>query len=99
MFGLSHNMTAKAPLHWLTWLGAALLALTVFGLRLDVPTTTGDVRFVRVSMLVGLLAFSAATYFAAVRLVLRYAWPRCTIWLVLGVAIALRVLVLIEPPG
>jgi alpha-1,6-mannosyltransferase len=91
-------MTAKAPQRWLTWLGAALLALTMFGLLLDVPATTGDVRFLRVSMLVGLLVFSAAIYFAAVRLILRHTWPRCTIWVVLGVAVALRVLLLTEPP-
>jgi alpha-1,6-mannosyltransferase len=70
----------------------------MFGLLLDVPATTGDVRFLRVSMLVGLLVFSAAIYFAAVRLILRHTWPRCTIWVVLGVAVALRVLLLTEPP-
>jgi len=91
-------MTANAPLRWLTWLGAALLALTIFALLLDVPASTGDVRFLRVSMLVGLLALSAGIYFAAVRLILRHTWPRCAIWIVLGVATALRGLLLTEPP-
>ena len=91
-------MTPKAPLYWLTWLGTALVALTISGLLLDVPARTGDVRFLRVSMLVGLLAFSAGIYFAAVRLILRHTWPRCTIWIVLGVATALRGLLLTEPP-
>jgi hypothetical protein len=75
-----------------------LLTLTVFGLLLDVPETTGDVRIVRVGMLVGLLALSATVYFASARLILRYAWPRCAIWVVLGVAIALRALLLTAPP-
>jgi hypothetical protein len=92
-------MTAKAPLRWLTWLGAALLALTIFGLLLDLPAATGDLRSLRVSILLGLLAFSAAIYFVAARLVLRHSWPRGTIWLVLGVASALRVLLLTEPPN
>jgi alpha-1,6-mannosyltransferase len=91
-------MTAKAPLRLLTWLGAALLALTIFGLLLDVPATSGDLHSRRVSMLLGLLAFSAAIYFAAVRLILRHTWPRGTIWLVLAVATLLRVVLLTEPP-
>jgi len=49
-------------------------------------------------MLLGLLALPTAAYFAAVRLILRYAWPRCAIWVVLGVAIALRALLLTAPP-
>ena len=32
-----------------------MLTLTAFGLLLDVPETTGDVRIVRVGMLVGML--------------------------------------------
>jgi alpha-1,6-mannosyltransferase len=75
-----------------------LLTLTAFGLLLDVPETIGDLRIVRVGMLVGMLTLSAAAYFAAVRLILRYAWPRCTIWVVFGVAIALRALLLTAPP-
>jgi alpha-1,6-mannosyltransferase len=91
-------MTARPPLCCLAWLAAALLALTVFGLLLDVPLTAGEVRLVRMAELVGLLVLSAAVYFAAVRLVLRYAWPRTTTWLVLGVAMALRALLLTAPP-
>ena len=76
-----------------------MLTLTVFGLLLDSPETTGDVRIVRVGMLVGLLALSAAVYFVSARLILRYAWPRCAIWVVLGVAIALRALLLTRSPS
>ena len=35
-------MTARMPLRWLVWLGTALLALTLFGLLLDVPAAEGD---------------------------------------------------------
>jgi hypothetical protein len=75
-----------------------LLTLTAFGLLLDVPDSTGDVRIVRVGMLVGLGALSTAIYLAAVRLILCYAWPRCAVWVVLGVAIALRALLLTARP-
>jgi alpha-1,6-mannosyltransferase len=91
-------MTARMPLRWLLWLGTALLALTLFGLLLDVPAVAGDERAFRVTILLGLLVLAAAVYFAAVRLILRHAWPRGTVWLVVGVAIALRVLLLTAPP-
>lgn len=91
-------MTARTPLHWLVWLGTALLALTLTGLVVDVPAAVGDVRLFRLRMLLGLLVLAAAVYFAAVRLILRHAWPRGTVWVVVGVAIALRVLLLAAPP-
>jgi alpha-1,6-mannosyltransferase len=86
------------PLRWLVWLGTALLALTLFGLLLDVPAAEGDGRAFRVTILLGLLVLAAAVYFATVRLILRYAWPRGTVWIVVGVAIALRLLLLTVPP-
>jgi alpha-1,6-mannosyltransferase len=91
-------MTARTPLRWLPWLGAALLTLTLFGLLLDVPATAGDSRVLNVRLLLGLLVLASAVYFAAVRLILRYAWPRDTVWVVVGVAIALRALLLAAPP-
>ena len=91
-------MTARVPLRWLVWLGTALLALTLFGLLLDVPAAEGDGRAFRVTILLGLLVLAAAVYFATVRLILRYAWPRGTVWIVVGVAIALRLLLLTAPP-
>ena len=72
--------------------------LTVFALLVDVPSTVGEVHVLRVATLVGLLALSSTVYFAAVRLVLRYTWPRGTLGAVLGVAIVLRALLLIPPP-
>ena len=91
-------MRARGPLCWLAWLGTALLMLTVFALLLDIPGTVDKTRIVRVATLVGLLALSSIVYFAAVRLVLRHTWPGGTLWAVLGVAIALRALLLIPSP-
>nr|WP_294524080.1 glycosyltransferase 87 family protein [uncultured Rhodopila sp.] len=85
-------------MRWVVCLGAALLALTFFGLLLDVPSAASDMRVVSLSMLLGLLVVAASVYFAAVHLILRCAWPRGTVWIVLGVAIALRLLLLATPP-
>jgi len=79
-------------------LGGALLLLTLAGLLLDLPGSAGRVRIARVNILVGLLVAASAAYFAAVRLILRHAWPRRTLWLVLAVGVGLRALLLTEPP-
>jgi alpha-1,6-mannosyltransferase len=91
-------MTTKMPLCSLAWLGTALLALTLSGLLVDVPATAGAMHVFRVRMLLGLLVVAAVVYFAAVHLILRCAWPRGTVWIVVGVTIALRVLLLTAPP-
>ena len=91
-------MRGKALLWLLGGLGAALLALAAGGLLLDIPASTGEARILRVNVLIGLLMLSASIYFAAVRLVLRHAWPRGTVWVVLGVAVSLRALMLAAPP-
>ena len=91
-------MTPGAPRRWLAWLAAALLALTAAGLLLDVPETTGMARIARVNVLVGFLTLSAVVYFGAIRLILRHSWPRSTVWIVLGVGVSLRVLMLAAPP-
>ena len=89
-------MRGKALLWLLVGLGAALLALAAGGQLLDIPASTGEARILHV--LVGLLILSAIIYFAAVRLVLRHTWPRGTVWVVLGVAVSLRALMLAAPP-
>jgi Glycosyltransferase family 87 len=91
-------MRGKALLWLLGGLGAALLALAAGGLLLDIPASTGEARILRVNVLIGLLMLSASIYFAAVRLVLRHAWPRGTVWVVVGVAVSLRALMLAAPP-
>jgi alpha-1,6-mannosyltransferase len=91
-------MRPRTPLYLLTGFGAILLALAAAGLLLDIPATTGAARVARVNVLIGVLVVSAAVYFSAVRLVLRRAWPHGTLWLVFGVAVLLRVLMLTAPP-
>ena len=66
-------------------------------LLLDIPASTGGPRITRMNELAGLLVVSAAVYFGAVRLILRNAWPCGTVWIVLGVAVALRMLLVIGP--
>jgi alpha-1,6-mannosyltransferase len=91
-------MKGRPLLCLLVGLGGALLGLAACGLLLDIPATTGVARISRMNELAGLLVVSAAVYFAAVRLILRHAWPRGTVWIVLGVAVSLRVLLLTAPP-
>ena len=77
--------------------GAVLLGLTLFGLSLHVPhaVSVGSValtnRFVAIAVLAG------AVYLAACALVLRATPPRAMLWVVLGVAPALRLPVLAAP--
>ena len=92
------RMKNRPLLCLLVGFGGALLALTVCGLLLDIPASTGGPRITRMNELAGLLVVSAAVYFGAVRLILRNAWPRGTVWIVLGVAVALRMLLLTVPP-
>jgi alpha-1,6-mannosyltransferase len=89
---------SRSPQIWLAWFGAALLALTCFALLLDVPGAADGDRVLRVNVLVALLVASGGIYFAAVRTILRHSWPRAATWLVLTVAVLLRVLLLTQPP-
>jgi alpha-1,6-mannosyltransferase len=91
-------MMSRSPLIWLAWFGAALLTLTSFGLLLDIPADTGADHVLHLNILIGLLVASTCAYFGAVRIILKYTWPRGTLWIVLGVAVALRVLLLTQPP-
>ena len=79
-------------------LGLALLALTVAGLCIDPPAIARGAHVARLGWLVLLLCLSAAVYFAAVILVRRGAWPRGTVWIVLGVAALLRLALLTTQP-
>ncbi len=78
--------------------GVALFGMTAAGLMLDIPLDGSGGDLVRVDILVGLMMAAAALYFVAVRLVLRRAWPRGTVWVVLAIAVLLRALLLTAPP-
>ena len=77
--------------------GALLLALTGGGLLLH----QAGARFItdppRVDIFVGVLGLAVLVYFSTVRLVLRQAQARHAIWLVLGVAVTVRVLLITSP--
>ncbi len=91
-------MKGRLSFGLLVGFGGALLVLTACGLLLDIPASSGVSRIGRMDVLAGLLMVSVAVYFGAVRLILCRAWPRGTVWVVLGVAVTLRVLLLTAPP-
>ena len=92
---MRHTMRHLAPL---LVLGLALLVLTVVGLAIDPPAIGGAPHVARLGWLVILLCISATVYFIAVWLVLRRPWPKGAVWLVLGIAAILRLMLLTEPP-
>lgn len=79
-------------------LGAALMALTLGALALDVPHAPADDHVRRVNLLVGLMMLAAMVYFAAVLLVLRRPLPDRALYVVMGVAVLLRAGLLTVPP-
>ena len=81
----------------LAGIGAALLALTLGGLALHLPGADSVGSIARTNLFVALLAVAGAVYLGAVALVLR-APPTGGAWLVLGVALALRAVVLLPAP-
>jgi alpha-1,6-mannosyltransferase len=82
----------------LTGLGAVLLGLTLAGLALHAPGTTTLPSLGVTWVFVGLMALAAVAYFAAVALVLRRPMPLGAVWIVLGMALALRACLLPAPP-
>jgi alpha-1,6-mannosyltransferase len=83
------------PVVLLAGLGGLLLALTLAGLALDVPESVGALR---TNLLVGLMMAQAAAYFLAVAIVLRHCLPPRALWLVLGVGLLLRAILLPTTP-
>jgi alpha-1,6-mannosyltransferase len=84
------------PLPLLAALGALLLVLTLAGLALEIPAADGGLP--RINLLVGLMMIQAAAYFGAVAVTLRHRLPARTLWLVLGIGILLRAILLPTPP-
>lgn len=83
----------------LATLGTALTALTWAGLALHVPGADSVGSGVRTNVFVGLMALAAFAYLGAIRVVLRRPLPRrASLWLVLGVAAAIRLPLLPAPP-
>lgn len=79
-------------------LGILLLALVLAGLAVHVPGSPSVGSIARVDVFVAVLGCAAACYLAACVVVIRNGGDRRTLWLVLGVALLLRVPVLAAPP-
>ncbi len=79
-------------------LGLLLVALTGAGLLLHRPGTLSIGSVVRVRAFVQVLAVAAIVYLVACAVVIRRPGGRGTLWLVLGVALALRLPLLPVPP-
>lgn len=79
--------------------GAAILALTLAGLSLHLPHADSVGSEQRTNVFVAIAACAGAGYLVACALVLRLrAPPRGVLWLVLGIALAMRLPVLLAPP-
>lgn len=80
-------------------LGTAILGLTLVGLSLHLPHADSVGSIQRTNLFVAIAACASVAYLFACALVLRLrAPPRATLWLVLGIALAVRVPVLLAPP-
>jgi alpha-1,6-mannosyltransferase len=78
--------------------GAALIILTLSALSLHVPGAGSVGTPERYRLVVVILCASAVVYFVAAAIVLRRPWPRKAVWLVLAVALAMRLPLLVSPP-
>jgi alpha-1,6-mannosyltransferase len=82
----------------LTGLGVLLLALMAGALQLHIPGTDSIGSATRANTFVGVLGVGLAVYLVAVRLIQRTALPPRAIWIVLGIAAIMRVVLLPAPP-
>ena len=79
--------------------GATILGLTLLGLSLHLPGAENVGSVSRTNLFVAVAACAGIVYLGACALVLRLrAPPRGLLWLVLGVALAVRLPVLLAPP-
>ncbi len=89
---------SDAGLLKLSCLGAALIVLTAAGLALHEPGAITLPSPRATLLFVGLMVVAATIYFAAVAMVLRRRLSPGAVWLVLGVAVVLRAILLPPPP-
>ncbi len=82
----------------LAGLGVLLCALMLGALMLHVPGSHSVGSPLRTNIFVGVLAAGVAVYFLCVKLVLRNRLPARAIWIVLGVAVIMRAVLLPVPP-
>ena len=79
-------------------LGLTLVGLTIASLTLHIAGSSGATYTYRMSLLVTLMIAADLIYFGAVALVLRDGLPRHSIWLVLGIGLVLRIILLSRDP-
>jgi alpha-1,6-mannosyltransferase len=94
----TQERTAAVGMWRLAGLGVLLIGLTLAGLSLHRPGAIALPSLRAAQAFVAISAVAAGVYFAAAVAVLRRPMPRGALWLVLGVALAMRVLVLPAPP-
>lgn len=87
----------KATLR-LAGLGALLLILTAAGLALDLPQIDVALTPFQRELVVGVLVVAALIYLVAVWIVLRQVTSRPAVWIILGVAAAMRLAFLFGHP-
>jgi alpha-1,6-mannosyltransferase len=79
-------------------IGVGLTGLTLLALWLLAPWATAEGAAYLRPPLVAVLAIGVAVYFLAVRLVMHRRLPAQAVWVVLGLAMAMRLAVLFTPP-
>src|SRR6516164_10026561 len=82
----------------LTTIGVLLVLLVAGGLALLDWQPVGLADATRLAAFVGSLCLAGALWLLAVSIVRRGRLPPCTLWLVLGIAGAMRLLTLTAPP-
>jgi alpha-1,6-mannosyltransferase len=87
-----------AKLLALSLIGACLIAMVVGGVQTHLPGAMDEGSEARKAAFVGLGIAATLLYFAACWLVLRAPSARRAVWLVLGVAVVMRLVVLAAPP-
>ena len=88
----------RRPSTMLLLLGVALAGLVLAAVCLHVPGIPDHARVVRQNAIIAVMMVAAAVYFVAVRMVLRHAFGRATLWGIIGIAILLRAILLPIPP-
>ncbi|WP_375462603.1 glycosyltransferase 87 family protein [uncultured Methylobacterium sp.] len=88
----------RSPTARLASLGGALALLMIGALALHVPGADTVGTPTRANLFVAVLALGVALYLAAIRLVLRADLPRSALWLVLGLAVLMRMALLPSLP-
>jgi alpha-1,6-mannosyltransferase len=92
------TMTGQRRRQMLLGCGFGIVLLIVSALCLHLPGSIWAGTLLRKDAIVGLMVAATVLYFAAVGLVMRALPDDNTLWLVIGVALAMRAALLVSPP-